>query len=123
MTAGGKTRWSATARVIFEARQSVSVETLTPLADDLARRIQASANGIVGKSFAGQQHDLGPDHVSIGGLIFARPSDQLRTLASCELDEKRTLPRHVCSSCRGLPSQIRMVTVHKIRHRIYGIEY
>ena len=74
MTAGGKMRWSATARVIFEATQSVSVETLPPLADDLAGRIQASANGIIGQSLAGQQHDLGPDHVAIGRLIFARPS-------------------------------------------------
>jgi len=53
MTAEGKTRRSATARAIFEAGQSMDVEPPPPLADDLARRIQASTNGIVGQSLAG----------------------------------------------------------------------
>ena len=67
---------------------------MPPFADDLARRIQASANDVVRQSFAGQRHDLGPDHVAIGRPILARPPDQLGAFSSRQLDGKRTVPRH-----------------------------
>jgi hypothetical protein len=39
----------------------MGVEALAPLADDLARRIEAGGNDIVVQALGGQQHDLGPD--------------------------------------------------------------
>src|SRR4030081_355059 len=65
-TLGGKMRRATAARLFFETGQPVGVKTLTPFADNLARCVQASANGVVRQSLAGQQYYLGPDHVSIG---------------------------------------------------------
>jgi hypothetical protein len=103
LTAGGKKRRPADARLIFQPGQPVDVETLAPLADDLARRIQANANDIVRQPLAGQQHDLGPDHRSIGRPISARPPDQLRAFPSRQLDEKRAVPRHDVPPAKDCP--------------------
>ncbi|HZD41608.1 MAG TPA: hypothetical protein VE131_12860 [Terriglobales bacterium] len=47
-TLGGKTRWGAAASVLFESGYAQVVETLTPLADDLASGVQAGSDKIVG---------------------------------------------------------------------------
>jgi hypothetical protein len=43
----------------------VAVEALAPLADDLARRVQARPDVVVAETGRGQQDDLGTDDVSI----------------------------------------------------------
>jgi hypothetical protein len=71
-------RWPADARLTFQTGQPVDTETLSPFADDLARRIQAGANEVVHQPRAGQKHDLRPNQVSMGRPISARPPDKLR---------------------------------------------
>ena len=56
---------SAAPRFGLEARKAREGESLAPLADNLARRVQARSDDIVGKPFGRKQHDLGADHVTI----------------------------------------------------------
>ena len=62
---GGKAGWTPAARLLVEAREAVAVEALAPLADDLARRVQAGADVVVAETGRGQQHDLGADDITI----------------------------------------------------------
>jgi hypothetical protein len=64
-TPGGKARWSPAARLLVEARQSLVIEALTPLTDDLARHAQTCGDAVVAKSLARQEHDLGPHDITI----------------------------------------------------------
>jgi hypothetical protein len=49
--------------LFFKPGQALNMETPTPLADDLARRIELCRNHVIGHSLACQQHDLGADNV------------------------------------------------------------
>src|SRR6476646_2054654 len=53
-TPGGKAGWSPAARLLVETRQPLVIETLTPLADDLARHAQTCGDAIVAKPLARQ---------------------------------------------------------------------
>ena len=62
---GGKERWAPGAGALLQAPQTLSEEALAPLADHLARAIQAGCDLIVLESLGGVQHDLGADDVPI----------------------------------------------------------
>jgi len=49
----------------LRAGHSLLKEALAPLADDLARRIEALGDLVVAQSLCGKQHDLGSDDVTI----------------------------------------------------------
>jgi len=71
MTLGGKTRRSPAARLFFEPGQALKVETSTPLADDLARRIEPCRDRVIGHSVTRQQYNLGPDNIAIARRVAA----------------------------------------------------
>src|SRR5208337_4584756 len=48
MTLGGKARRSPAARVFFEPGQALKMETATPFADDLARRVEPCRDRVIG---------------------------------------------------------------------------
>src|SRR4249919_2796401 len=54
-TPGGKAGWSPAARLLVEARQTLVIEALTPLADDLARHAQTCSDALVAKPLARQE--------------------------------------------------------------------
>ena len=62
---GGKAGWTPAARFLVEAREAVAVEALAPLADDLARRVQARPDLVVAEAGRGQEDDLGANDVAI----------------------------------------------------------
>jgi hypothetical protein len=62
---GGKAGWTPAARLLVEAREPVAVKALAPLADDLARRVQAGPDLVIAEAAGGQQDDLGADDVTI----------------------------------------------------------
>jgi hypothetical protein len=62
---GGKDTRPALPWELLQPSQAVLKEALTPLADDLAGRIEARADFIVAQTLGGVQHDLSPDHVTI----------------------------------------------------------
>src|SRR6266446_6633880 len=64
-TLGGKAGGSPAPRLRLQARKSREGESLAPLADNLARSVQASSDDVVGESFRRKQHDLGSDHITI----------------------------------------------------------
>jgi hypothetical protein len=64
-TTGGKAGWTPAARFLVEAREAVEVEALAPLADDLARRVQAGPDLVVAEAGRGGQDDLGAHDVTI----------------------------------------------------------
>jgi hypothetical protein len=43
----------------------VPPEPFSPLADNLARQIEARGNDVIGHALGGEQHQLGADDVSI----------------------------------------------------------
>jgi len=63
--AGGKEGGTPAPRLRLQARESREGESLAPLADNLARRIQASSDNVVGETFRGEQYDLRSDHITI----------------------------------------------------------
>jgi len=71
MTSGGKDRGTTSAGAFLEAREAFLEETFAPLADDLAARVESRRNLIVAESLGGEEHDLGPDYVSIRQRIFS----------------------------------------------------
>jgi hypothetical protein len=64
-TLGGKAGWSPAARLFVESREAVLEEAMSPLADDLAWRVQAGADLIVAQPAGRQQDDLGADDITI----------------------------------------------------------
>jgi hypothetical protein len=64
-TAGGKDTRPTLPREFFQAGHSLLEEALAPLADDLAGRIQALGDLVVGQSLGGVQDDLGSNHIAI----------------------------------------------------------
>jgi hypothetical protein len=51
--------------LLIKTGQPVSEETVAPLADDLARRIEPGRDDIIPEAFGRQQHDLGANDVTI----------------------------------------------------------
>jgi hypothetical protein len=64
-TLGGKAGWSPAAWLFFETRESLAIETLSPLADNPARRVETGSNAVVLEALAGKKHDLGSDNVAV----------------------------------------------------------
>jgi hypothetical protein len=64
-TLGGKAGCTPASRLLLKAGHSLFEETVTPLADDLARRIESRGDEIVAEPVGGQEHDLRADDVSI----------------------------------------------------------
>ena len=62
---GGKAGFTPASRLRVKARQSGKSESLAPLADDLARRVQPGSDDIVGEAFIGEENDFGTDHITI----------------------------------------------------------
>ena len=52
-------------RLRLKARQSGQRESLAPLADDLARRIEACSDHVIGKAISSHENDSGADNVTI----------------------------------------------------------
>ena len=51
--------------MVFEAGQTGQAESLAPLADDLAGRVESGGDHIVSETFRGEEHDLGADDFTI----------------------------------------------------------
>jgi len=65
MTLGGKAGCAPASRLFVQAGETLAEEPLAPFADDLARRIQAGGNDVVGQPLGGEQDELGADDVAI----------------------------------------------------------
>src|SRR5215470_7638741 len=64
-TLGGKLGWSPAPRLRLQTRKPREGKSLAPFADNLARSVQASSDGVVREAFGREQHNLGADHVTI----------------------------------------------------------
>ena len=64
-TLRGKAGCAPASGVFLEAGQAFFKEAVAPLANNLARRIEARGDVVVAQALGGQQHDLRPDNVSI----------------------------------------------------------
>src|SRR6266852_3866567 len=64
-TLGGKAGGTPAPRLRLQARKSREGESLAPLADNLARRVQASSDNVVGETLRREQYDLRSDHITI----------------------------------------------------------
>src|SRR6202047_3367282 len=64
-TLGGKEGGTPAPRLRLQARKSRKGESLAPLADTLARRVQASGDDVVGEALRRKQYDLRSDHIAI----------------------------------------------------------
>jgi hypothetical protein len=53
-------------RLRFKTWQASQSESFTPLAYDLPGHIQPGCDDIIGKTFVGEQDDLGTDDVTVG---------------------------------------------------------
>jgi len=117
MTSGGKDRGTTSAGAFLEAREAFLEETFAPLADDLAARVESRRNLIVTESFGGEEHDLGPDYVSIRQRIFSGLRFKTSALIAVQLDSKRAFPRHRSLFKRSI------YTIAYLRDCIYETEY
>jgi hypothetical protein len=80
--------------LFFKPSQALNVETPTPLADDLAWRIELCRDRVIGHALARQQHNLGADNITIARRVPARTRHQFRPFRFAQFDIIRTLPRH-----------------------------
>jgi hypothetical protein len=64
-TPGGKASRSAVSRLFLQAGQTLFEEALTPLADDLAGRVQTRRDLVVGQTVGGIQDNPGSHHITI----------------------------------------------------------
>jgi hypothetical protein len=62
---GGKAGLTPASRLRLKAGQSGKSESLTPLADNLTRRIQPGRDHVIGESFIREEDDFGADHITI----------------------------------------------------------
>ena len=62
---GGKTGLTPASRLRLKARQSGKGESLTPLADNLTRRIQSGCDHVIGEALICEEDDFGADHITI----------------------------------------------------------
>jgi hypothetical protein len=65
MTLGGKAGCPPASRLFLKAGHSLFKEPVAPLADNLARRIEAGGDDIVAEPLGGEQDDLRADNISI----------------------------------------------------------
>jgi hypothetical protein len=72
----------------------LKMETATPFADDLARRVEPCRDRVIGHSLTRQQHDLGADHIPVAGGVAPRSRQQFCAFRFAQYDVKRTSPRH-----------------------------
>ena len=79
-TLGGKAGWAPASRLFLEAGQSLGTEPLAPLADDLARGIQARCDDVIGETLGGERDDLRPDDRPIRRRISSPPCTELLPL-------------------------------------------
>jgi hypothetical protein len=84
----------------------VAREALAPLADDLARQIEPAGDDIIGHTLGGEQHQLGPDHVSIRRRIPTRARFEFRALGRGQLDSVRAQLGHSRWYLRRPASQV-----------------
>ena len=56
---------SAAPRLSLQAGKPREGESLAPLADNLARRVEPGSDEVVGQAFIGKEDDLGANHVTI----------------------------------------------------------
>jgi hypothetical protein len=64
-TLGGKASRSPAAWLFFKTWEPLAIEALSPLADNLARRVEAGCDAVVAKSLTGEKHDLGSGNVAV----------------------------------------------------------
>ena len=64
-TLGGKEGGTAAPRLLLQAGQSHQGKSFAPLAHDLARRVQACGDHIVGHVLRGQEHDFSSNDIAI----------------------------------------------------------
>jgi hypothetical protein len=62
---GGKAGLAPASGFVLEARQTGHGESLAPLTDDLAGRVESRGDYIVGKTFGGEEDDLGANYIAI----------------------------------------------------------
>lgn len=62
---GEKVGWAADARLFLQPREAFFEEEFTPLADDLARGIQACRDGVIVEVLGRVENGLGADDVEI----------------------------------------------------------
>ena len=63
--AGGKAGLTPASRLRLKTMQSGKGKSLTPLTDNLTRRIQPQGDHVIGESFICEEDDFGPDHITI----------------------------------------------------------
>jgi hypothetical protein len=105
-SAGGKSSRPARAREAFQARQTLAVEPLAPLADDLPRQVKAAGNLGVLQTRGGQQHDFGADNVAKWRCVLSCNSLQYLPLLIRENNGKwaHTWHRRLLSHTPHYPS-------------------
>jgi hypothetical protein len=64
-TLGGKAGRPATPGLFVEPREAPETEPLAPLADDLARRVEAVRNGVIVEPRGREKDDLGAEDIPI----------------------------------------------------------
>jgi hypothetical protein len=64
-TLGGKASWSPAAWLLVETWESLAIETLSPLAYNLARHVEAARDAVVTEPLTGEKHNLGSGNVAV----------------------------------------------------------
>jgi hypothetical protein len=64
-TLGGKAGWAPAAGLFLQPREAFGAKPFAPLADDLARGVQAGRDDVIGQPCGGEEHDLRPNHIAI----------------------------------------------------------
>jgi hypothetical protein len=64
-TLGGKAGRAPASRPFVKTRNSLDIEALAPLADDLTRRVETGSDAVVAKPLARQKYDFGPHDLTI----------------------------------------------------------
>lgn len=65
ITLGGKAGRSPASGLFLESRQAEIEETLSPFADDLARKVEARCNDVIGETLGSVENDLSANDISI----------------------------------------------------------
>jgi hypothetical protein len=94
MTLGGKAGWAPASRLFIKPREALLKEAVAPLADNLPWGIQARRDDVIGEALGGQEHQFGPDDVSIRRRIFAGSGLELAAFVPSEMDAKWAVAWH-----------------------------
>jgi hypothetical protein len=122
-TLGGKAGRSPAARLFVETRKPLHVEAPTPLADDLARHVEAECDTIVAKPLARQEHDFGSHNLPVRQRVVPRPRLQFGSLSIGEGRSRKGFSVACCILVAEDASRSADPSRSKIRHRIYETEY